>query len=1389
MKSFFSSGKGMMAIFGTVLVIVFLGASYMYVYIPIKERRIREQGFRAMQNIDRNIQSKIQNSVSLLNNLLSAYISKSKLDTSIQGYIKKNTFGSFKLTPIEPVNASDFKKIFSSGSDSAYNIAEDIFAQQYILNFYKKRAVKEAYKISMKVDVVQFFKPLMPNDVLFDEYVVFSGKKTVYQTFQSGLSEVKPDSLLSKKNGIKGANILTREIGGTVYQIFLQPVGFTTEGNLIIAGLLTDEKYQYEKKQLPPGVVQLLIIIAIGIIILFPGIKLYHMGSQDRLALFDAVSSIAISMLLMSLLFFCLFKYNVRFRQLKTNDSKDVIADKIVAAFKKEINLNYRILKDLDLLAYKNKSFHHDIGEIGKKNNLVTKASGKNPISSPAETNFKSQIQAILEKEHFPKTDFNQVYWLDQYGQELFKWDSLKYNGPHGNYAQRSYVKNILVNKAYLLNGDPAKPYYLDQIISWTTGVFTTVISRPSILSTADSNIVEALAFNMKCLDRVILPAGYGFAMIDWHGKVLYHADKNRNLNENLLQEFSKHEELQSCIESHSQKSFSTAYLGKDYIVKVKPIKGLPYLIAVFSDNSFIDTRDIEIYCFTLAMLFAFFCFLVLELATVFLVSSTGSYFKKQHFSINWIGPKASFHHYYILSSIFNITVILLLNFTFKVSTFAEFFFMLLFSATAILTFLICLFARRYQKENDSSLLIIKQRAIWALVVFIGLINLLACISLDQFTRFFSFETIALIMGIGLFVFGDYWIKILGKIGANLKKRVTPFTLASWNHVHSFTLMILTRLIITSGIPVVLFYVMAYNYEQNLLIRYRHYDFAHRLIEKEPNADKPYLNDIKNGTSGVYTDNSWISSVAYSAKSDTVQNYLPEEKLTINMLKFFHFYRDSSAIRENHLYQYNAEDSSFFYNHLYKGPLKDTIGTKTFVQNPYKSGYIKVQSKTLNYRFPSFFKNQGIPFWLLMLLLLLIFYRLILSIIEKLFTLKLPETEVWDAIDKEVLLCKDLNKMLMVIGLPGSNKLSYVLSKISSKELKQDDGGTYIYDRKQTGNNNVLLLDLIQIPDNPDPASEDNTRWKKIEEGVFSNDYKLVLINHFEYNIKDETTNRIKLNLLERLMVENKCKIIIFSTIHPTAFLDSLNAQAEEVSGKSSSVQDKSTAGKASVQDLDRWHILLGHYRLLIHPIEHKDFDRKLPDWQQTIVKETQYTHFLNNMQAAAIQATRSFAHHKIPDNSDSLAFKLQVTAHYFYMYIWQSLTKEEKFLLYDLAEDGLVNGFDAYNLSMLISKGVVVRDDTTLKLFNRGFRNFILTAIGNTEVRKIKSQMQDNGNWGKLKTPLLVVIFAILAFLLTSQQEAYSKLIAYVSALAAGIPAVIKLFSLFDTNSAQKSG
>jgi len=318
---------------------------------------------------------------------------------------------------------------------------------------------------------------------------------------------------------------------------------------------------------------------------------------------------------------------------------------------------------------------------------------------------------------------------------------------------------------------------------------------------------------------------------------------------------------------------------------------------------------------------------------------------------------------------------------------------------------------------------------------------------------------------------------------------------------------------------------------------------------------------------------------------------------------------------------------------------------------------------------------------------------------------------------------------------------------------------------------------MILIPDgDEEDLNKDHSAWKQCTDTALKDQYSLVIINHLEYNIKDAQTNNMKIELLEALMHKGKSKIIIISTVHPVSFLDSHNQQIKKVNKQATESPQTSPQPE---NELERWQVLFGHFRIIIEPLEDSDVDEKASPMDQIIMKELEYSHFLNKMKGI-------IPVHPEPENkdldmqSDSLIFKLQLMSQYFYTYIWQSLTMEEKFLLYDLAEDGLVNSYDDYNLSLLISKRLIVRSDGTLMLFNKGFRNFILTAIGETEANRIKDQVKANGNWDSLKTPMSLVILAILVFLFASQEEAYSRIITYITAFSAGIPAVLKVFSLF---------
>ncbi len=1353
----------------TLLCLIFFGSCYFFIYLPANEKKIEQQRFRTLQNIDRNIHEKMDNSDTLLNNLLKAdsFINKAGLEEYINNY----STAKFSLSPIitTPLNYEKLKDTLRNPANIVVNNATRQISVQLLRANQMNNSLLQ---ISLNYSFDQFITSLLPETV-FDEYIVFSKGNIVYESFPSGISSVKEDSLLNTSNGINGSYVKDMTAGGKDYKIFLQTITFDSSHKWILGGMLSKSRYVKERSQLPSNLLLMMVTFLIIIVVIFPWIKLYQMGSKDRLTLSDGISSIVVAILMMSLLFFCFFKYNDDVRNNSISHSKEVLHSAISDSFCTEISKHYKTLKKLDSIRWQT-----NLGSIVNlfKDTMHVDRS----FVGQAEINVNKNLDTATKKMFNDRSDsasIRQVFWLDKTGQEKFNWTPDRLNAPHNNFSNRNYFKRIIHNSVFFLQDDLNKIYALDQVVSRTSGIFTTVLAIPSVDTLGKKPCkVAAMTFGMHSLENVVLPTGYSFAVIDNSGKVLYHSIASRNLNENIQSEFSDSAAVSGSIHTHNATEFSTLYYGKSYYVRIAPIKNIPYSLVIFSDSSFSDTRDIEIYSFTFSMLVLFFIYMLILLFIIFLVSSRRSFFKKQTFDTSWVGPKTMFHKEYILSAAINVLIILLLIFCFKKFTFFQYLFLLLSSITLIALFQNSLFSKRYLKDGNPINRSFKQKAVILLSLLLIADNVIAFILLQPL-HYLEVSFSELVISVGAVCL----IRYSGK----MSKDVRNFIFSNVNYVRSFSLMVITCLVITSGLPVAFFYKSSFNFEQNLGMRYRQINYADRIVQ-QPEAAKYFDTTVIHELPVIVHKNEVI---------DSVKNYCNEYRNADKVLSAFHLSigEDVGKAKLNYLNSIYSTDSSIVYQPLrdkandtstgndFDKHLINNIDSNRFVYSYRQTGngdeYWKITSENIIYDVLGPQRNiLSFLYWLFLLSGLIAFYFIINNIVKKIFCLNLPDLAIWKDLDDKILTDNELNKFSLIIGLPGAKKFQYIIDQINNEKIKCNDQ-PLVYDAIDMTKGNVYVADLINMP--KESEIEKDKDWEKLMHDAIDPKYKMIIINHFEYNMQDDSSNLAKLQLLEDLMVKSKCKIMILSTIHPLSFLDSLND-----TGANTTAPDATTK---VAQHLNRWHVLMGHFRISIMPIT-KQHTAYHPAWHQLLFSETEYTHFLQDMQRVSMDLAGNILEEEAVIKADQLAYKLQVTSQYFYMYIWQSLTKEEKFLLYDLAEDNLVNSYDDYNLTMLLAKGVIIKSNGLLRLFNRGFRNFILTAIGNSEVVKIKERIKASGNWNNLKTPLMLVVVSILAFLLISQQEAYSKLLTYIAALSAGVPAVLKIFSMFDKGSSKSN-
>ncbi len=130
------------------------------------------------------------------------------------------------------------------------------------------------------------------------------------------------------------------------------------------------------------------------------------------------------------------------------------------------------------------------------------------------------------------------------------------------------------------------------------------------------------------------------------------------------------------------------------------------------------------------------------------------------------------------------------------------------------------------------------------------------------------------------------------------------------------------------------------------------------------------------------------------------------------------------------------------------------------------------------------------------------------------------------------------------------------------------------------------------------------------------------------------------------------------------------------------------------------------------------------------------------------------------------------------YFSIWNSLSTKERFLLFDLAEDGIMNTKDKFTLMKLRLKGLIKynRNEFKLDVFSPGFALFIQHGVSTQEILGIEQMSKKKGSWGQIRFALILLIVALLYFLYTLNPNIFNALAGAVSILATVTGAISQL-------------
>ena len=146
--------------------------------------------------------------------------------------------------------------------------------------------------------------------------------------------------------------------------------------------------------------------------------------------------------------------------------------------------------------------------------------------------------------------------------------------------------------------------------------------------------------------------------------------------------------------------------------------------------------------------------------------------------------------------------------------------------------------------------------------------------------------------------------------------------------------------------------------------------------------------------------------------------------------------------------------------------------------------------------------------------------------------------------------------------------------------------------------------------------------------------------------------------------------------------------------------------------------------------------------------------------------------------SSDAIASEVLERADPYYRMIWNECTSEQKFVLSQLAEDGMVNPMNGRAIRQLIRRGFILRDPQ-FRIMNESFRRFLKSATTDDLKQNWHRESRQSG-WGKLQGAFFTTMIVVGVFLLTTQNALWQSSAAYVTTAFGALGTLAKLFNTY---------
>jgi hypothetical protein len=1202
----------------------------------------------------------------------------------------------------------------------------------------------------------------------------------------SGSSESNKDAAppLVKLERLSHGSSATRiSLSGHTYFLFAQPtkvvMGNVSEQGatwpLVLVGLRLASGISAESHALPYSV---LIWLALSAAVLlgfsWPWFKLQYMSNTERFRPRDGWVLLFTLLLVSAGVMLILLNGSYLLR------SRDA-TDQALRSIAKQMKHNF--------LQETNDAFHQ-LQELRKTPEFQRASS--DPNVSGLEGSFPIQK---YRKQPYPY--FEIAFWANCQGEQLAKVDIRKVATPTINLNKPAFLFYQVV-KAKMdwdednpAQGKPTCPPASENQDSWeysffqpvqspNTNEFAPVLSapfhravNPTMLPGADAGnklAIQALVFRPMSVIDPVLPPGYGFAVIDGKCNVLFDSDSFRDLRENFCEESKDKSELYPWLVSGVDTPLNISYGGREKRAFLTNFRfpglsaGQPVYLLVFQEADQQLTLDLAIILVCTICLLFYFLVLALFAAGHLVLRGPFHWHYAPH--IIWPCPKSGVAYAEIFVS--SLLLSLLYHRLYRGLHEAP-----LIAFTLGLAVLATLFAILRLRDNPS-------RVLWRYGISAASLAVLseifiACLRLSYgkdlspsasagMTEWSKLLCLPLLGGIIAAFFAPpirpmpAWTKFTPeKVEAARHWLRRHFNLA-------YSLALVSLMVCTSLVPCAGFFKYAYDEVSQLALKHDEAVLADRLLQRRDRIARFY---------GAFPEQQQVADDRLALLLDRYdQGSLPYSTLpdghffdTCNEPGFRSRNDDLGCPPPDKENPVDLGLNDWIEKHIARATLtfpSNDLGSEmsrlgvaeTDVRTSWERYWLEPGATTfiLSWKRPSrapgfmvwagYPEAHGLMIWARIVLIVFVGIMLVwLNNLSKIIFLTnlqcaptLEEAQ-WKS-------ASDIKRDTLVIGLPRSGK---------SAQLRKLPG-----------------LDPSDFRDLRDLQTGDPSDGKIAAVESTNCLSGVIVLDQFDFNMRDPDWNQKRLALLERLSKYPDQILVLVSTVDPMYFLA---AERDTVL----------CPGKDAAQSsllLDRWARALDKFAHVKLPnTREKEFCKMLDEYSKQgeackqfadwIEAECKYTPMLQRVGVALLEKFPKEPPHTRVQLIDMVVDRADA----YYRMLWAGLTGSERLVLYQLALDGWANPKNAPAIHQLEQKGLICRNPM-YQIMNDSFRDFIRTSEHQQEIQEWQKKEQQSA-WQGLRFVLLAAIIGVGVWLLYAQAQLFQIGVGYITAIATLLTAV----------------